>query len=103
MEDGGWIYLVHYILERVGAVDSEADKQEVGLGVGEGTKSIIFFLPCGIPEGQLDGLARRWVNRICDIVFEDCWDVFLAQVSTRLSARSWRESIPLESILGCKR
>jgi hypothetical protein len=44
------IYLVHYILQRVRAVDGEADKEEVCLGVREWTQTVILFLPRGIPK-----------------------------------------------------
>lgn len=54
---GGGAYLVHYVLQGVGAVDGEADEEEVGLGVGERTETVVFFLPRRIPKSELNSLA----------------------------------------------
>ena len=43
-------YLVHYILQRVRAVNSEADEEEVGFRVGEWTQTVILFLPRSVPK-----------------------------------------------------
>lgn len=43
-------YLVHYVLQGVGAVDSEADEEEVGFRVRERTQTVILFLPRSIPK-----------------------------------------------------
>lgn len=47
----GLIYLVHYILKRVGAVNGETNEEEVGLGVRKRTQTIILFLSSSIPKG----------------------------------------------------
>ena len=66
---------LRHVLERVGAVDGEADQQNVGVGVRQGAKTVIVLLACSdnhvsmctcvhvdkyrlqtssIPEGKLD-------------------------------------------------
>lgn len=42
--EGGW------------ADDGEADEEDVGLRVGEGSESVIIFLPSSIPQTEADGL-----------------------------------------------
>lgn len=42
--------LVHDILERVGAVDCEADEEKVGLWIRQWSQSVIFFLSSGVPK-----------------------------------------------------
>lgn len=84
MEGGGKKYLVHYVLEGVWAVDGEADEEEVGLGVGERTQTVVFFLPCGIPESELNCLAGLLVDGVCDVIFKDGGNVFLLQVSQHM-------------------
>lgn len=70
-------HLVHDILERVRAVDCEADKDQVRLGVRERPQAIVFFLSGGVPEREFDGLTGRRVGWVGDIVFEDGGHVFL--------------------------
>jgi len=50
--DGGAedTYLVHDILERVRAVNGEADEYDVGLGVGEGPQAVVLLLAGRVPE-----------------------------------------------------
>lgn len=57
MELRAQAYLIHDIVEGIRAVDSEADEDEVGLRVGEGTETIVFFLAGGVPQGKLDSFA----------------------------------------------
>ena len=45
------IYLVHNVLERIGAVDGKADKKQIGFWVGKWSKTVVFFLAGSIPEG----------------------------------------------------
>jgi hypothetical protein len=44
-------YLVHNVLEGVGAVDGKADKEEIGFWIGKWSKTVVFLLAGGIPEG----------------------------------------------------
>lgn len=70
-------YLVHDILERVGAVNGEADKDDVGLGIREWSQTVVFFLSSSIPESKLDHLTCGRMGRVGDVVLEDGGDVFL--------------------------
>jgi hypothetical protein len=48
----GWsppTYLIHDIVQRVGAVDGEAHKDEVGFGVRQRTEAVVLFLAGGVP------------------------------------------------------
>lgn len=65
------------VLERVRARDGEGDEDDVRLGVGEGPQALVVFLPCGVPEGELDGFAVD--AAVGDVVFEDGGDVSLAE------------------------
>ena len=68
---------VHDVFEAVGAVDGEADEDEVGFGVGEGAQAVVFFLAGGVPESELDGFVGGCVEFLGDVVFEDGGDVAL--------------------------
>jgi hypothetical protein len=63
------------VIEGVGGVDGEADKNYMGFAVGEGTKALVVFLAGGIPQRELDGFAVY--STVGDVVFKDCWDVAL--------------------------
>ncbi len=76
-------YLVHNVLERVRAVDGEADEEEVRFGVGEGPQPVVFFLAGCVPEGELDHLAGGGMGGVRDVVLEDSRYVFLKEVSVR--------------------
>lgn len=39
------------VVEGVGGVDGEADQDNVGIGVGKGTETIVVLLASRIPEG----------------------------------------------------
>ena len=41
-----WHPFLRNVLERVRAVDGEADQQNVGVGVGQGAKTIVILLAC---------------------------------------------------------
>ena len=73
--------LVHDILERVRAVDGEADKDQVRLGVRERAQPVVLLLPGRVPQGQLDRLTGGRVYGVGDVVFEDGRDVFLWAVT----------------------
>lgn len=120
------VYLVHDIVKGVWTVDGEANEYQVGLRVGEWSQTVVLFLPCSIPQGEFDCLASRRMCWVCDVVFEDCWDVFLRRGGAVSMGRGgggwvggwdgnirwrgstagarvqgvWRSS-PLESNLGC--
>lgn len=63
------------VVERIGRVDGEADEDNVRVGVGEGTESVVVFLSGGIPKGELDALAID--HDVGNVVLEDGGDVDL--------------------------
>lgn len=73
----GGTYLVQYIVERVRAVDGEANKDEIRLGVGEWSQTVILFLTCSVPQSQLHCLTGGWMHWVGNVVFKDGRDVFL--------------------------
>ena len=71
----GRIYLLLNIVKGIWGVDREADQDDVGVWVGQWTKTIVILLTGGIPQGQLDVLA---INLdVGDVVLEDGWNVDL--------------------------
>jgi hypothetical protein len=80
-------YLLLDVVKRIGRVDSEADQDNVRIGVGERAETVVIFLASGIPEGELDVLA---VNLdIGDVVLENGGNVDLEQ--RRLACALWNE------------
>jgi hypothetical protein len=75
-------YLVHDVLERIWAINGEANKYDVCLGVRERAQPVVLFLPSSIPESQLDHLACWWMRGVSDVVLEDGRNIFLRHVST---------------------
>lgn len=75
--------LIQNILERIWAVDGETHKEQVGLGVGKRSQSVVLFLARSVPQRELNALARWLVLYMRDVVFEDGWYVFLR--------RTWSE------------
>lgn len=61
-------YLGLNVVERGGADDGEANQEDVGLGVGERSKSIVIFLSSGIPETKTDRLSVD--HNACGIVIK---------------------------------
>jgi len=78
MHDLGNPLLLH-VVKRVGGIDGEADKNDMRVGVAQGPETVIVFLACGIPQGQLDMFAVDL--DIGDIVLEDSWYVYLRECS----------------------
>lgn len=70
-------YLVEHIVQRVGTVNGEADENQVSLWVRKRAKAVVFLLSSSVPQSQLYGLARRRMDGVGDVVFEDSRDVFL--------------------------
>ena len=68
------------VVERIGRVDGEADEDDVGIRVGEGTESVVILLSGGIPEGELDALAVD--NNVGDVVLENGGNVDLVAASS---------------------
>jgi hypothetical protein len=65
------------VVEGIGGVHSEANQDNVGVRVREGSKTVIVLLASGIPKGQLNVLA---INLdIGDVVLEDGGDVDLGE------------------------
>lgn len=74
-EEGAASYLLLDVVEGVGRVDSEADQDDMGIGVGERSETVVIFLSSRIPQRQLNVFS---INLdICDVVLEDSWDVDL--------------------------
>jgi hypothetical protein len=68
-------YLLKHIVQRVRGINSEADQDDVRVGVGEGSETVIIFLASRIPQGQLDVLV---VNLdVGDVVLENSGDIDL--------------------------
>jgi hypothetical protein len=63
------------VVQRVGGVNGEADEDDMGVGVGERTKTVVILLASGIPKGELNMLSVDL--DIGNVVFEDSWDVDL--------------------------
>jgi hypothetical protein len=61
-------HLCLYVIERGRADDGEADEEDIGLGVGEGSQAIVILLTGGIPKSQTYGLAIN--HDICRVVVE---------------------------------
>ena len=74
-------YLVHDILERVGAVNGEAHKDDVRLRVRKWPQTVVLFLSGSVPEGKLDHLPCRRVGCVGDVVLEDGGHIFLVIIS----------------------
>ena len=73
--------LVHDVFERVGAVDSETNKDDVGFGVRKRSQAVVFFLSSSIPQRQFDHLARWQMRGLGDVVLEYGRYVFLQQLA----------------------
>lgn len=69
------LYLLLNVIERVGAVDGEANKDNVGVGITERTETIVVFLAGGIPKCELDTLAINF--DVCDVVLKYGRDIDL--------------------------
>lgn len=76
-EGGEKANLVHHIFQRVRAVDSEADKDEIGFRVRERAQPIVLFLSCRIPQRELHCLTSGRVCWVRDVVLEYGWNIFL--------------------------
>ena len=55
--NGSGSYLFLHVLERVGQVDSKADKDDMRVGIGERPETIIVLLSGGIPECEFNTTA----------------------------------------------
>lgn len=67
------------VVERIGGVDGEADQNNVGIGIGKRSKTVVIFLTSSIPKGELDVLAIDL--NIGDIVLENGGDIDLRDKS----------------------
>jgi hypothetical protein len=63
------------VVERIGRVDSEADQDNVRIGVRKRSETIVVFLASRIPKGQLDVLSIDL--NVGDVVLENSGDVDL--------------------------
>lgn len=76
-----YVYLVHDVLKRIGAINGKTDKNNVGFGVGERAQPVVLFLPGRIPESKLHHLACGWMWGVGNVVFKDGRHVFLNCIS----------------------
>jgi hypothetical protein len=85
--------LLLYVIQRIRRVDGEADEDDMGIGVAEGSETIIVFLAGRIPESELDVFAIDF--DIGDVVLKDSRDIDLYQSkvsgwrSEYLGVRGW--------------
>ena len=75
-------YLLLNVVKRIGRVDSEADQDNVRIGVRQRTETIVVLLASRIPKGQLDMLSIDL--NVGDVVLENSGDVDLKE--SKLSA-----------------
>ena len=68
-------YLLLDVVEGIGGVNSEADEDDVRVGVRQRAQTVVILLAGGIPEGELDVLAVDL--DIGDVVLKDGGDVDL--------------------------
>jgi hypothetical protein len=68
-------YLLLHVVERVGRVDSEANQDNMRIGVRERAETVVIFLASGIPEGELNVFAIDF--DVGNVVLEDSGDVDL--------------------------
>ena len=70
-------YLIHDVFQRIGAVDGEADEQQVRLRVRERPQPVILLLAGCVPQCKLDPFSGPLVFDLGDVIFKDGWHVFL--------------------------
>ena len=61
-------YLVLDVCEADGKVDGEDDEDDVAFRVAQRSQSVVLFLPCRVPERDLDNLAVEL--SVCYVVLE---------------------------------
>jgi hypothetical protein len=57
------------VCEADGKVDGKDDEDDVALWVAQRSQSIVLFLPCRVPERDLDNFAVKL--SVCYVVFEN--------------------------------
>jgi hypothetical protein len=78
-------YLLRNVVQGVGGVDGEADQDDVGIGVRQGSETVVVLLTGRIPKCQLDVPAIDL--DIGNIVLEDSGDVDLQGI---VSVLRWK-------------
>lgn len=91
-------YLLLDVVKRIGRVNGKADQDNVRVGVGERAQTVVVFLACGIPEGELDVLAIDL--DVGDVVLEDGGYVHLRghDVSTCATRSRWHSCGPWAAV-----
>ena len=74
-DEGRRAHLLLHVVQRIRGVYSEANKDDVGVGVAEGAKPVVVFLAGSIPQRELDVLSIHL--DIGDVVLEHGRDVDL--------------------------
>lgn len=81
-DNGFCTHLFLHVVQGVGGVDSEADEDNVGVGVGERAETIVILLARRIPQGELNVFAINL--NIRNVVLEHSWYVdLLAPISSQ--------------------
>jgi len=65
------------VVKGIRRVDSKANQNDVGVGIGKRSQTIVIFLTCGIPQSELDVLAIDL--DVGDVVLKDGGDVDLGE------------------------
>lgn len=63
------------VVKRVWRIDRKTDQDDMRVGVGQGTETVVIFLTRRIPKGQFNMLAIHFY--IGHVVLEDGGDVHL--------------------------
>lgn len=66
-----------HVVERRGADDTEADEEDVGLGVRQGSETVVVLLAGGIPEAKVHRLAVH--HKVGAVVVKHCRDVLAGE------------------------
>lgn len=76
-DNGLRTHLFLHVVQGVGGVDSEADEDNVRVGVGERAETIVILLTRRIPQGELNVFAINL--NIRNVVLEHGWyiDLFI--------------------------
>jgi len=70
------------IVKRCAADDGEADQEDVGLRVGQGSQTIIIFLTSSVPQSQTDGFT----------VYHDTGRIVVESIPGQRIVLKWAES-----------
>jgi len=78
-----WVPFGGDVLERNRIDDRETNEEDVGVRIGEGSKAIVFFLSCCVPQTEFDGLVSG--SEINDVVVKNGRDVIFGKFVVRIT------------------